>query len=90
MRYSQSIFAINSVNAVDDIDTTNVNISSVISVLGNDTDPQGNAISNPIIVVNPMHGTVVVNANGSILYTPITGYAGNDFFNIELQTMAFQ
>ena len=77
-------FAINSVNAVDDIDTTNVNISSVISVLGNDTDPQGNAISNPTIVVNPMHGTVVVNANGSILYTPITGYTGNDFFQYRI------
>ena len=31
-------------------------------------------------LLQPSHGTVTVNANGTILYTPVTGYVGNDTF----------
>jgi len=48
-------------------------------VLGNDSDADGNALT-ALIVVNPTHGTVVLNPDGSFIYTPVTGYYGLDSF----------
>ncbi|MBS1705431.1 MAG: cadherin-like domain-containing protein [Armatimonadetes bacterium] len=48
-------------------------------VLGNDSDPQGSAITAQI-VSNPTKGTVVLNSNGSFTYTPNSGQSGVDTF----------
>jgi hypothetical protein len=49
-----------------------------INVLGNDSDPNGDAL---LITVDsqPQHGTAVVQ-NGQIVYTPAAGYTGVDSF----------
>jgi VCBS repeat-containing protein len=45
-------------------------------------DPEGDPLHvEPTAVVAPTHGTVVVNADGSYVYTPQAGYAGNDSFS---------
>jgi hypothetical protein len=63
--------------AVDDSVTT---VGSVtISVLGNDSDPD----SDPLTVdsvVQPANGTVVIDAGGTVTYTPDAGFVGVDGF----------
>ena len=52
-----------------------------INVLANDTDVDNAATSlRPVIVSQPAHGAVMVNANGTLTYTPIASYFGNDSF----------
>ncbi len=48
-------------------------------VLGNDSDADGDALS-ATLVTAPVHGSVVLNANGSFVYTPSTNYSGTDTF----------
>ena len=50
-----------------------------ISVLGNDSDPDGDALTIGS-ATQPGHGTAVVNDNGTITYTPALGYVGTDAF----------
>jgi len=67
--------------AVNDTVITNQDIALFINVLGNDYDPDAGAtLSFPTIVLAPMHGTAVVQLNGTVLYTPATGYTGDDYF----------
>ncbi|MDV3470296.1 Ig-like domain-containing protein, partial [Stenotrophomonas sp. C3(2023)] len=49
--------------------------TSVLDVLANDTVP-----ANPVvtIAVPPTNGTAVVNADGSLSYTPTAGFTGTD------------
>lgn len=66
--------------ALPDIATTFVNAPVIITVLVNDTEPD----SQPLSVMGatvPVHGTVLINANGTIRYTPTSGCAGMDAFN---------
>jgi VCBS repeat-containing protein len=48
-------------------------------VLGNDTDPQSDALTAEK-VTDPAHGGVVLAANGSFTYTPAADYNGPDSF----------
>lgn len=48
-------------------------------VLGNDTDPQGDALTAEK-VTDPAHGTVALAADGSFTYTPAADYSGPDSF----------
>ena len=74
---------INAVNdapvAVNDAATTAQDAAVTITVLANDTDIDG-----PGLAVGgtstPAHGSVVVNADGTITYTPAAGYSGTDAF----------
>jgi hypothetical protein len=50
-----------------------------ISVLGNDSDPDGDTLS-VTSASNPAHGSVVVNADGTVTYTPDPGFTGTDTF----------
>jgi uncharacterized repeat protein (TIGR01451 family) len=64
------------IDAVDDSTTVTKDIPLIIDVLGND---KGNL--NPatvIIMEEPSHGSVTVNPNGTITYTPNSGYTGID------------
>jgi VCBS repeat-containing protein len=51
-------------------------------VLANDSDPDGNVLRS-ILVVAPQHGSVVLQTNGSLTYTPFTNYNGPDVFTYQ-------
>jgi Bacterial Ig domain/Bacterial Ig-like domain (group 1) len=48
-------------------------------VLGNDTDPDGNALQAEKLS-DPANGTVTLNANGGFVYTPNANFFGDDSF----------
>src|SRR5205807_1564050 len=55
--------------AVADSATLPQDAPAVINVLGNDSDPDGDALT-VSAVTQPAHGTNVINANGTVTYTP--------------------
>ena len=48
-------------------------------VLANDLDADGDPLT-AVLVNNPTNGTLVLNGDGSFLYTPNAGFAGTDSF----------
>ena len=48
-------------------------------VLTNDTDDNGDALT-AIVVTQPAHGTLTLNADGSFTYTPALNFTGTDTF----------
>ncbi len=68
--------------AVDDLYSVAVggvlNVASP-GVLANDTDPESDALT-AILGISPTNGTLTLNADGSIQYTPNTGFHGTDTF----------
>jgi gliding motility-associated-like protein len=72
--------------AVDDATTTTINTPVIIPVLANDNP--GNSTLDPKtveIVGQPANGTVTVNADGTITYTPNPGYNGPDKFTYRVK-----
>ncbi|MDP1835615.1 MAG: Ig-like domain-containing protein [Chlamydiales bacterium] len=61
-----------SFNGAEDADITG-------SVLANDSDPDGDALS-ATVDVGPAHGVVILNPDGSFTYTPDAAYNGSDSF----------
>jgi hypothetical protein len=53
--------------------------STIIAVLANDTDADGDTLK-IVATTTPSHGTVTVNANGTITYNGAPGYGGTDSF----------
>lgn len=53
--------------------------SVTISVLSNDSDPNGDALR-VVAVGSPRHGSAAVNPDGSIVYTPAADFNGTDSF----------
>ena len=66
--------------AGDDPVSTPMGTETIINVLGNDTDADGNALT--ITAVTPAaHGTVaIIDSGNSLRYTPAAGYDGDDSF----------
>jgi hypothetical protein len=64
--------------AVDDQTTTPINTPIVgIPVLPNDTDPDGNPLTvTGAVLTNPAQGTVTVNPDGTLSFTPATNVTG--------------
>jgi VCBS repeat-containing protein len=65
-------------------DSYSVNQNAALTVaapglLANDSDSDGNALT-AIVVSNPTHGVLALNANGGFTYTPAAGYFGPDSF----------
>ncbi len=52
-------------------------------VLTNDTDPQHDPLT-ATIVATTKHGVLTLNANGSFVYVPTTGFAGTDTFTYQV------
>ncbi|MGS2741045.1 Ig-like domain-containing protein [Sinomicrobium sp. M5D2P17] len=63
--------------AVEDEIITDVNTPVTSNVLTNDSDPEGDALTASLVTA-PVNGTVVLNADGSLTYTPTTNYSGLD------------
>ena len=63
--------------AVDDYDTTFINMPVTISILANDLDPNGDGLE-VSLCKPPENGLVVINSDGTITYTPYEGYTGAD------------
>jgi hypothetical protein len=58
----------------------NPNQATILNVLANDTDPDGDPLT-VTAVTTPQHGTAALNSNGTVTYTPTTGYTGTDAFS---------
>jgi gliding motility-associated-like protein len=68
--------------AVNDTVSTNEDTPLIVPVLNNDSDPDGALNTATLqIITNPLHGTVTVNVNGTITYTPAANYYGPDQFS---------
>jgi hypothetical protein len=70
--------------AVYDSGTTEMGASVNIDILGNDSDSDGDALDTGSVVItqDPAKGSVVVNVDGTVTYTPNEGIVGTtDTFN---------
>ncbi|MEQ1592682.1 MAG: Ig-like domain-containing protein [Thiobacillaceae bacterium] len=65
--------------AVNDNATGNEDTSITGTVLSNDTDVEGNALT-ANLVAGPANGSLILNANGSFTYTPAANFNGTDSF----------
>jgi large repetitive protein len=61
-----------------DIAVTTMNTAVTVNQIANDNDPDFNPIHTTTILGTPNHGAAVLNANGTITYTPIPGFVGMD------------
>lgn len=66
--------------AINDATTTSVNTSVNESVATNDSDPDVVQTLTFTPLINSFKGTVVLQNNGSYIYTPNTGFVGRDSF----------
>lgn len=80
--------------AVNDVVVGKINTPSIINVINNDTDRDGNATidkATVIIKTIPANGTLVVDPiTGNITYTPNTGYVGPDSFTYTVKDVRGQ
>jgi VCBS repeat-containing protein len=65
--------------AVSDSANTTQDVPVTIPVLVNDTDVENDPLS-VTGTTNPVHGTVVINPDNTVTYTPASGYSGADSF----------
>src|SRR5207244_6665286 len=63
--------------ALDDTDATSEDTPVTVAVLANDSDPDGDPLTISS-VTQGAHGTVVVNADGTLSYTPDANFNGTD------------
>ncbi|MCZ4245119.1 gliding motility-associated C-terminal domain-containing protein [Pedobacter punctiformis] len=83
---STPVPVVNKPVAENDVATTNANKPIVIPVITN--DHAGNSTLDPTtieIVDQPKHGTVKVNGDGTVTYTPNPGYTGEDSFTYRVK-----
>ena len=73
--------------AVNDAATTRKNVGTTITVLANDYDPDGsvNPATVTITTAPTKGGTVLVNANGTVTYTPKRNFLGTDTFRYRVR-----
>jgi hypothetical protein len=64
--------------ALDDAVTLDEDTSKTFNILANDTDPDGDTLVVDSIVTQPANGAVVVNADGTLTYTPKANFNGTD------------
>ncbi len=62
--------------AVDDLASTPVNTATTIAVLANDSDVDGNTLVVTGASVDPALGTVTVNPNGTLAFSPANNVSG--------------
>ncbi len=62
--------------AHDDIASVHIDTARTIVVLANDVDPDGDPLT--VTGASASHGSVVINPDGTLTYTPAGGYTGAD------------
>ena len=62
-------------DAVNDSDTTDFNTPVTVAVLANDTDPENDPLT--VTDATSADGDVTINADGTITFTPTTGFTGD-------------
>ena len=68
--------------AADDGAVTNIGTAVTIAVLANDQDSDGDALTvSAYDATSTRGGTIVLNSDNTLTYTPPVGYAGNDSFH---------
>ena len=75
-------------DAIDDIASTDEDTPLNIDVLadnGNGADDQGDAPATVIAVTDPLNGTVTINADGTVTYTPDADFNGTDTFDYTIE-----
>ncbi|TCK08772.1 Ig-like domain-containing protein [Marinobacterium mangrovicola] len=65
--------------AVNDNSSASYETPVTINVLANDTDADGDTLT--ITSVSGVNGSAVINANGSITFTPASGFSGTESFS---------
>ncbi|MGI9543735.1 MAG: tandem-95 repeat protein, partial [Cyclobacteriaceae bacterium] len=80
------VVSINEVNdplvANDDEVETDEDTSVSINLIANDIDSDGTIDPASIVIItDPINGTVLVNSDGTVIYTPTENYFGEDNFN---------
>ncbi|MDF1884453.1 tandem-95 repeat protein, partial [Sulfurimonas sp. SAG-AH-194-C21] len=77
-----NVAAINDIPvAYNDYDNNTTEESTItINVISNDTDDGTLDVTTVVIANNPSHGSVVVNGDGTVTYTPALNYNGYDSF----------
>lgn len=73
----------NSTIAQNDHTTTPINTPVNLCIKCNDSDPQGNAMWTPALT-GPVPPGVVLNSDGTITYTPPTGFTGSISFQYKI------
>jgi VCBS repeat-containing protein len=80
------LITVNPVNdlpdAADDSFTTEENMPLTVEsagVLANDSDPEGSPLK-AVKISEPEHGSLILNQDGSFIYTPEIGFSGTDSF----------
>ena len=71
--------------AVDDTDSTPEDTPVTTDVLANDSDVDGTLDTASLVIITPpANGTVTVNADGTVTYTPNAGWFGTDSYVYEI------
>jgi hypothetical protein len=70
--------------AVDDVTQTPINVAIKIRVKANDSDPDGDPLSIPTAITNPLNGSVFYNPDSTITYTPDANFVGIDTFRYRI------
>lgn len=73
-------------DANPDVAETDENVAVTIPVLANDVDPEGRPLT--VVGGSSPNGTVTVNPDGTITYTPNTGFDGVDTVTYEIRDPA--
>lgn len=69
--------------AVADSATTVDGTAVNVTVLANDYDPEGQALK-VVSVTTPAHGSVSINADGTVRYLPVKRFTGTDSFSYQI------
>jgi gliding motility-associated-like protein len=70
--------------ANDDNTATPINTLITINVKSNDFDPDNSVLTAPSVVGTPTGGTTLINPDGTITFTPTTGFIGNANFQYSI------
>src|SRR5437762_5105249 len=54
------------------------------AVLANDSDADGDTLSVAALVSGPAHGSLALNPNGALTYTPAANFNGTDSFTYKV------
>lgn len=65
--------------AINDSASTAYGSAVTINVLANDSDPDGDTLT--VTSLSGVNGSAVINANGSIAFTPANGFSGTETFS---------